>query len=177
MKPKPKTNTRVWNWCPECKKNIDCRTSNGLINHLNKYCKENEVNKLKKSRGSSSSSSSLGLDMEYESVHSQANQFSFGTVLDSRGIEIVPVNQEETRLFEDYVNQEVFRDNPDIQPNNFIFASAINETNEEGDEIQLQPSRVMYGISLITTLEAEWVFNDVEKPDEKLLEQPFLEAL
>ena len=170
MKPKPKSNTRVWTWCPECKKNIDCRTSSGLTNHLNKYCKENEVNKLKKARGSSSS---LGLDMEYESAHSQANQFSFDTVLDSRGMEIVPVNQEETRLFEDYLNQEVYHDNPDIQPNNFIFASAMNETN---NEIHSQPSHVMYGISLITKLEAGWIFKDVEKSDEQLLEQPFFGA-
>ena len=113
--------------------------------------------------------------MEIESAHFQENQFSFSTVLDSRGMAIVPVNEEITRRFEDYLEDEIFHDNPDAPPNNSILTSATNETND-GDEIQSQPPRVMYGTSLITQIEAQWIFQDVERPSERLLRQPFFGA-
>ena len=109
--------------------------------------------------------------MEIESAHSQENQFSFSTVLDSRGMAIVPVNEEITRRFEDYLEDEIFHDNPDAQPNNSILTSA-----NDGEEIQSQPPRVMYGTSLITQIEAQWIFQDVERPSERLLQQPFFGA-
>jgi hypothetical protein len=112
----PKSSGRAWIFCPDCKNRIDPRSKNALKNHLNKYCSDNVLNQLKSS-SSSSSSSSLVMDMEYESAHSQANQFSFSSVLDSRGMEIVPINEEETRPFEDYLEQEIFNDNPDAPPN------------------------------------------------------------
>jgi hypothetical protein len=80
--------------------------------------------------------------------------------------------------FEDYLEQEIFHDNPDAEPNNFILASAINETNGTNDENEIpsQPSRAMYGSSLLTRIETEWIFKDVERPDETLLQQPFFGA-
>jgi hypothetical protein len=90
-------------------------------------------------------------------------------------MEIVPVNEEKTRPFEDYLEQEIYNDHSDAQPN-FILASAINETNDI-NEIQSHPSRAMYGASLITKKETEWVFKDVESPNETLLQQqPFFGA-
>ena len=174
MPPKRKGSTRYLVMCPDCKKKIDCRTGNGLYNHLNKYCEESMLNKLKKLKGSSSSSSLVN-DMEYECSQSQTNQFSLGAVMDSRGMEIIPVNQENTRVFEEYLNQEIYQDNPDIQPNNFVLPSAMNETNE-GGEIQSQLSRVMYGTSLITKQEKEWIFKDAETLNDKLHQQPFFGA-
>jgi hypothetical protein len=70
------------------------------------------------------------LDMELEST--QANLFSLGPVFDSRGMEIVPIIEELRRPFEDYLDQEIYHDNPEAQPNNFISASmsTINEIND-----------------------------------------------
>ena len=68
--------------------------------------------------------------MEYEST--QADLFSLGPAYDSRGMEIVPIPQEQRRPFEDYLDQEIFNDNPEAQPDNFISASmsTINEIND-----------------------------------------------
>jgi len=147
MPPKRKGSTRYLVMCPDCKKKIDCRTGNGLYNHLNKWCEESMLNKLKKLKRSSSSSSLVN-DMEYECSQSQTNQFSLGAVMDSRGMEIIPVNQENTRVFEEYLNQEIYQDNPDIQPNNFVLASAMNEIND-GDiiinmKVQSQPDMIKF---------------------------------
>ena len=109
--------------------------------------------------------------MEYEST--QADLFSLGPAYDSRGMEIVPIPQEQRRPFEDYLDQEIFNDDPEAQPDNFISASmsTINEINDR-DQNQSQ-ARVMYGTSLVTKPETEWVFKNV---NEKSIKQPFFGA-
>ena len=109
--------------------------------------------------------------MEYEST--QADLFSLGPAYDSRGMEIVPIPQEQRRSFEDFLEEEIFNDNPEAQPNNFISAS-MSTTNEINDRDQNQSqARVMYGTSLVTKPETEWVFNNV---NEKSIKQPFFGA-
>jgi hypothetical protein len=66
--------------------------------------------------------------MEFDS--SQTNQLSSSAVLGSKGMEIVLVNEEISRPFEVYLEQEVFHVHPEAQPNNFILASTMNETND-----------------------------------------------
>ena len=86
-------------------------------------------------------------------------------------MEIVPIIEELRRPFEDYLDQEIFNDNPEAQPNHFISASmsTINEINDR--DVNQSQARVMYGTSLVTKPETEWVFKNV---NEKSIKQPFL---
>ena len=69
--------------------------------------------------------------MEYEST--QADLFSLGPAYDSRGMEIVPIPQEQRRSFEDFLEEEIFNDNSEAQPNDLISASlsTMNETIDQ----------------------------------------------
>jgi hypothetical protein len=82
----------------------------------------------KSSSSSSSSSSSLIVDMDFEYADSQSNIAPLNAVLDSRGMEIVPVVEEINRPFSDYLEEEIFNDNPDALPNYLILSAIIKET-------------------------------------------------
>jgi hypothetical protein len=47
-----------------------------------------------------------------------------------RGREIVLINEEISRPIEVYLEQEVYHDHPEAQPNDFILAFTMNETND-----------------------------------------------
>jgi hypothetical protein len=135
---------------------------------------------MKQSKSSSSSSSSsLIVDMDFEYADSQSNIAPLNAVLDSRGMEIVPVVEEINRPFSDYLEEEIFNDNPDALPN-YLILSAINERNEDeilpAEEIQPQPPVAvggMHGMSLIAKLGTEWIFKDASVQVVRTLFRPF----
>jgi hypothetical protein len=126
------------------------------------------LDRLKSSKdfSSLSSSSSFCLWKACESVHSQANQFSFRLA--------------RPRPFEDYLEQESNQYSMTVQmlsqSNNCfgISTKVIKQANNDV-EIKSQLSRAMYTrISLMTKLETAWLFKDVESPNEKLLQKQAL---